>query len=143
MRTEGDNDVGYCSLFVLFRIDYLLHPRDTYRYHFPTFFPPPPRALFSSSIPHTLQPYLCPSSLETQTWMAFRLLFVVFNPSDLSQTLKLLFSEPCTRDLGGYDKTERAGGASSSSPRAQRHWKQYRTHAECRSLIWAPMCMCF
>jgi len=29
MRTEGDNDVGYCSLFVFFRIDYLLHPRDT------------------------------------------------------------------------------------------------------------------
>ena len=29
VRTEGDNDVGYCSLFVFFRIDYLLHPRDT------------------------------------------------------------------------------------------------------------------
>lgn len=72
MRTEGDNDVGYCSFFVFFRIDYLLHPRDTYRYHSPTFSPPPPRALFSSSIPHTLQPYLCPSSLETQTWMAFQ-----------------------------------------------------------------------
>ena len=72
MRTEGDNDVGYYSLFVFFRIDYLLHPRDTYRYHSPTFFPPPPRDLFSSSIPHTVQPYLCPSSLETQTWMASR-----------------------------------------------------------------------
>jgi len=72
MRTEGDNDVGYCSLFVFFRIDYLLRPRDTERYHSPTFFPPPPGALFSSSIPHTLQPYLCPSSLETQTWMASR-----------------------------------------------------------------------
>jgi len=32
------------------------------------------------------------------------LLFIVFDPSDLSQTPKLLFSEPCTKGLGGCDK---------------------------------------
>lgn len=121
MRTEGDNDVGYCSFFVFFRIDYLLHPRDTYRYHSPTFSPPPPRALFSSSIPHTLQPYLCPSSLETQTWMAFR-------TSYLSSSILLIclrhqsycFPSLVQRAWKGVTKTERVGGASSSSPRAQR-----------------------
>ena len=32
------------------------------------------------------------------------LLLIVFNPSDLSQTPKLLFSEACTKGLGGCDK---------------------------------------
>jgi len=32
------------------------------------------------------------------------LLFIVFDPSDLLQTPKLLFSEPCTKGLGGCDK---------------------------------------
>jgi hypothetical protein len=32
------------------------------------------------------------------------LLFIVFNPSDGSQTPKLLFSEPCAKGLGGCDE---------------------------------------
>ena len=32
------------------------------------------------------------------------LVFIVFNPSDLSPTQKLLFSDPCTKGLGGCDK---------------------------------------
>jgi integrin alpha FG-GAP repeat containing protein 1 len=32
------------------------------------------------------------------------LLFIVFNPSDLSQTPQLLFSEHCTKGVGGCDK---------------------------------------
>ena len=32
------------------------------------------------------------------------LLFIVYNPSDGSQTPKLLFSEPCVRGLGGCDE---------------------------------------
>jgi len=35
------------------------------------------------------------------------LLFIVFNPSDLSQTPKLLFSEACTKGLGGCDNNGR------------------------------------
>jgi integrin alpha FG-GAP repeat containing protein 1 len=72
LSTGNDNDVRYCSLSVFLLIDYLMHPRHTYEYLSPTFFPPLPRALFLFSIQRTLQPSLCPSSLETQTLMASR-----------------------------------------------------------------------